>query len=320
MKNKEVKEGFEENLKTKLKIFDISFNSIFDGEGTRVVLFLQECSLRCSWCHLPHSRLSNSPLLYNNELCDLCGNCVEICSNAVHSIKNQKHFVDRKKCTLCGDCINSCHKSSNERQTGPLYLPTKEYIVEDLFDKIKPHLSIVKDIGGITLSGGEALLQSKGIRKLLTLCKEYNIHTCIETSGTLPINYYHGLKELVDSWIFGMRFIINKSQDIKLYNTNCHNYKYLLEEGYQIYPNLTVIPNYTDTDYYLKMCMNFFKMHNISLVYLNFWNPETSHYYDLSGITKEFTLSSEETIYKSKKKVINFFQSNHIAIEYIENI
>ena len=143
-----------------------------DGPGNRVVLYLQGCHLRCPWCHSPHSwDMKSSPLLFLEKKCTLCGQCVKACPQGVHRIENRKHFIDRSKCTKCGKCITACPNSIANSMDGALSLPTTEIPVEELYSKIKPQLDMFKRNGGITLSGGEALLQGirigKGLRRFL---------------------------------------------------------------------------------------------------------------------------------------------------------
>ena len=53
----------------------------------------------------------------------------------------------------------------------------------ELVEKIERYKSYFGDNGGVTFSGGEPLLQSEFLIECMKLCKERNIHTCIDTSG-----------------------------------------------------------------------------------------------------------------------------------------
>ncbi len=55
----------------------------------------------------------------------------------------------------------------------------------DLFNKVKRYKEYFGTDGGITLSGGEPLLQAKEAYELLALCKKDGINTCIDTSGAV---------------------------------------------------------------------------------------------------------------------------------------
>ena len=53
---------------------------------------------------------------------------------------------------------------------------------EELVKKIKRYRVYFKD-GGVTVSGGEPLLQAKFVTEVFKLCKQEGIHTCLDTSG-----------------------------------------------------------------------------------------------------------------------------------------
>lgn len=54
---------------------------------------------------------------------------------------------------------------------------------EELVKKIKRYKVYFKDGGGVTVSGGEPLLQAKFVTEVFKLCKQEGIHTCLDTSG-----------------------------------------------------------------------------------------------------------------------------------------
>ena len=54
---------------------------------------------------------------------------------------------------------------------------------EDLVKKIKRYKPYFKDIGGVTISGGEPLTQAEFVCEVFKLCKENGIHTCLDSSG-----------------------------------------------------------------------------------------------------------------------------------------
>lgn len=63
-----------------------------------------------------------------------------------------------------------------------------------LVEKILRYVPYYEDEGGVTFSGGEPLLQSEFLLETLKLCKENNIHTCIDTAGVGNGNYEEILK------------------------------------------------------------------------------------------------------------------------------
>lgn len=72
----------------------------------------------------------------------------------------------------------------------------KEYSAEQVFNKILRYKNYFMNSGGVTISGGEPLLQSEFLIKLFTLLKNANIHTAIDTSGNLEIT--ESIKKLIN--------------------------------------------------------------------------------------------------------------------------
>lgn len=304
--------------KNNLRIYQISHSSKYDGSGTRVVIFFQGCNSNCIWCHSPHSKLDISPLLYNERFCIGCKRCVEVCDYNVHSFSENKHIIDRSKCSLCGNCIDVCPNSSYYSHSNVLTLPTKNYQVAELYKLIDPSLQIIKNKGGITLSGGEALLQLEGVAELLKLCKYNGISTAVETSGLLSISHYKRVDKLVDSWLLGLRIITNNSKTTNLIHMN-KIVKLLKSFNSEILLRYPVIPNYTDTRLHLNLYLNVMKNHKINSVFISPFNKDTDHYYDLSGSQLQFEMPSNNLQKQSYDKVVKFFIDNGISCLDISN-
>lgn len=134
-----------------LRYFDIAWMSGHDGPGKRVVLYLQECHLRCEWCHSPHLWESGPFLLFFENRCIQCGRCAEICKQLVHKVNIKSHTLYRSLCVRCGDCILACPSSSKEYGSSALQLSGREKNVTELFSLMLPQLELLKEIGGLTL-------------------------------------------------------------------------------------------------------------------------------------------------------------------------
>ncbi len=59
----------------------------------------------------------------------------------------------------------------------------QQYTPSQLVEKIKRYRVYFKDYGGVTMSGGEPLMQEKFVAEVFKLCKKEGIHTCLDTSG-----------------------------------------------------------------------------------------------------------------------------------------
>ncbi|MCP4151334.1 MAG: glycyl-radical enzyme activating protein [bacterium] len=290
-----------------IKIFDIAFCSLYDGPGPRVVVYFQGCNARCVWCHSPHLQPAVAPLLFFPGRCLYCGRCERACEQDVHKVSASAHRLNRKNCRRCGQCVEACPVSFPRESGGALLLPDSEYSADELFQKILTHLEIVRGNGGITLSGGEALLQQDGARKLLKLCKTNGFHTAVETSGLLPDKFYANVENLVDAWLFGMRFTTGIQDE---------NYEDVIDNSFglikkmrpkEILPRIPVIPGYTDSNRYLEQCRRLLEKYHHRHVFLNPWNKNTNHYYTANGITPMLEPVTPAAAKSCQEKIYRYF-------------
>ena len=275
--------------------------SAVDGPGTRVVVFFQGCGINCAWCHSPHSRFLCSPLLFHEHDCSMCMRCQAACGQNVHKFENGKHIVRREFCRQCGRCIDECPNSSVYKESGVLRLPTKRLTSEALLTQVLPHLSLCD---GITLSGGEALLQDEALQ-FLRLCKDNGIHTCVETSGLLESSRYAQAIQLVDVWLFGMRVLTDNNSDFHTEKliANARLIKSVTESIIPVIPLVPGVMNRSDVLAQIILVLNVLKAAEIQL---NPWNRSYDIYYTASGVEPEFPRPSDEAIEKCETEVRAF--------------
>ena len=164
------------NYKAEGIVTDIQRFSVHDGPGIRTIVFLKGCPLSCIWCCNPETQTTDPVILVPNDRCIHCGKCVAVCRQQAPSL-SLKGRIDRSKCIGCGECSNVC-------PTGALVLKGDRMSVEQVIRVLKKDAIIYrKSKGGITLSGGEALVQWKYAAELLKACKAQGWHTAIETTG-----------------------------------------------------------------------------------------------------------------------------------------
>ena len=177
-------------------VFDIQRFCINDGPGIRTTVFFKGCMLNCLWCHNPESKSPTPTLMYHKEKCINCGKCIELCS--LHKIENNQHIIDRTKCDVCGKCVSNC--------LGALEICGKQMNVSEIVKEILKDKEFYQaSNGGITLSGGEPLLNISFIKELLEEAKKHNIHTCIETCGHVNFYYFEKIKEYVDIFLYDIK-------------------------------------------------------------------------------------------------------------------
>ena len=138
--------------KTNGIIFDIKRFAIHDGEGIRTTVFIKGCPLRCPWCHNPEGRETNIELMWFSTLCVRCGSCVAACGEKALTLSDGNIHINKKSCKLNASCVSVCPANA-------LRLDGREVTAEQVVEEVMKDKLFYFSRGGITLSGGEPLLQ-----------------------------------------------------------------------------------------------------------------------------------------------------------------
>lgn len=164
------------DYETKGRIFNIQAFSLNDGPGLRTIVFLKGCPLSCKWCSNPESQSPLPQILFNNQNCIDCDDCFSICQNQAITNNNTYKLV-RKNCSACGQCVENCYANA-------LTMVGEDKSVKDVMERLEKEDSNFRySGGGVTLSGGEPLMQENFARELLKACKENSWNTAIETTA-----------------------------------------------------------------------------------------------------------------------------------------
>ena len=183
-------------------IFNIQRFSVHDGPGIRTTVFMKGCPLNCLWCSNPESKAFSRNLIKRDINCRGCGACVEECpEGAISMTEEEGRRIDWEKCTQCLVCASACiYGSLNVCGT---YMGVQEVLEEVMKDEAFYRNSG----GGITVSGGEALLQAEFVSQLLEEGKTKGLHTVLDTSGYAAWEKMEKVLGFVDLVLFDIKHL-----------------------------------------------------------------------------------------------------------------
>jgi len=182
-------------------IFNIQRFSIHDGPGIRTTVFMKGCPLQCQWCSNPESQQASPEILTLDRNCIKCGKCVEACPQDAITMTESGRSIDRNKCDRCLECALVC--PAEAIQIVGKYMRIDEVISEVVKDRIFYQNSG----GGVTVSGGEPLLQWEFVRELLRKCKARNLHTVLDTSGYAPWKVIEEVLRYTDLVLYDVKLL-----------------------------------------------------------------------------------------------------------------
>ena len=173
-------------------VFDIQRFSIHDGPGIRTLIFLKGCPLRCLWCSNPEGQCREPSLMFIERLCIGCKRCVEVCLEGAVTVSDGQVKWDKEKCKECMKCIAVCPSMARQ-------VCGKQFTVKQLLDEVERDRAYYwRSGGGVTVGGGEPLVQPEFTRGFLKEAKKSNLHTAVETCGYGEWKQLESIMEYVD--------------------------------------------------------------------------------------------------------------------------
>ena len=207
----------------------IPFSSV-DGPGNRTAIFLQGCNIDCKYCHNPETR----------NHCVNCGICIEHCPKdaIAWDVDGQIRF-EAEKCCECDTCIKICPSGSSPR--------TSKLSPNEVYERVKKQIPFIR---GITVSGGECMLQPEFLKELFGYAKKDGLTTLIDSNGTIPFKEHGDLLEVTDGVMLDIKAfdpMQHKNITGSTNETVLQNAKFLAEQKKLYEVRAVIVPELYDT-------------------------------------------------------------------------
>lgn len=175
-------------------VFDIQRYSIHDGPGIRTLVFMKGCPLQCKWCSNPEGLEKQKNIMFTPRLCYGCGRCVAVCESGAITVGECGIEWHRERCTNCMKCAKVCRISHARKVCG------KDYTVPELMDEVRKDKTYFdrKSGGGLTVGGGEPMLQADFVRELMEASHAEGINTALESSSYATMENARKVYEVTD--------------------------------------------------------------------------------------------------------------------------
>ena len=243
-------------------VFNIQRFTIHDGPGIRTEVFLKGCPLHCKWCSNPEGICLQREVGVYPDKCmgkDVCGSCLEVCSLGgapllFHPETGKIGAVDRTICVGCMKCTDACFLHA-------LKSWGTEMTVEEVMQEVRADKNFYANSGGgITISGGESLMQWEFTAALLAACRKEGIHTCVETSLQCSRQALEAVLPLTDLLITDIKHMdsaVHRQWTGVGNETILDNMVYVAGTGVPMVVRVPVVPEVNDSEENLRSTARF---------------------------------------------------------------
>jgi len=208
-------------------VFQIYRGTTHDGPGLRTTIFLKGCALNCLWCHNPEGISVVPEIIWDSSKCIGCRNCLHTCkSNAIDFTEKGIRLL-RERCELCYECTYNCPSKA-------LKVCGNEWESNVLVEAVLADKMFYEEFeGGVTVSGGEPLMQSDFLLELLTELQHKGINTILDTSGYARKENFAKVLPYVQGVLFDIKILDDEQHKLFTNVSNrliLENLRYLVEQ------------------------------------------------------------------------------------------
>lgn len=276
-------------------ISDLQHFSTGDGDGIRTTVFMQGCNLACLWCHNPETIDIGGSLLFYETLCVNCRRCEKVCPNSVHTFVDGKHLINRDLCKLVDNCEKVCPQNA-------LKISGKQYELNQVMEYILEDVDFYeRSNGGVTISGGEPLLQIDFCVGLAKACFEKKISVIVDTAGNVPFEYFQRIIPYTKT--FFLDFKANSEAEYREKTGGSlqlvlDNLKKLIDLNSDVVVRIPIIPSHNDTVEYMEKAADILKGLGVEKVQLlPFHRLGTAKY---KALDKEYVYAETKPVSQEK--------------------
>ncbi len=230
-------------------LMDVKRFAVHDGPGIRTTLFLKGCSLKCVWCHNPEGIAPRAEMAFYAHKCLACGECVRVCSQGAHRMEAGQSVFERERCLACGACEEACPGEAMRR------FGRRVSVEEALRLALEDRAFYEHSQGGVTVSGGEPLLQAEFVRALFERLKRERIHTAVDTCGNVSWEVFEKVLPQTDLFLFDVKHMDSSAHRALTGAGNeriLDNLRRLSEAGARLEIRLPLVPGCNDDEDVLR--------------------------------------------------------------------
>ncbi len=182
-------------------VLNIQRMSTEDGPGLRTTVFLKGCSLQCAWCHNPEAMCHQPQVVWHRQKCIGAHLCDGVCPEHALSHQDSAVRIDFAHCTACGDCVQQC-------PSGAFELLGTTWDLEPLVAEVARDRSYYDASGGgVTVSGGEPVLQARFVGAFFERCRAVGLRTALDTAGFVATSALLDLGRRTDLVLYDLKAI-----------------------------------------------------------------------------------------------------------------
>lgn len=214
-----------------------------DGPGLRSTVFMKGCTLACKWCANPELiSFDDQEVYFFSERITDPDMAVRENEGAL-ARQGGRWRLDRSRLPEPDELI--------ERNTQMIFeTVARRMSVDECVAKLLRNIEFyTASDGGVTFSGGEAMIQVAFVSECLKRLKDNGVHTTVDTAGNVPWAYFTKVLDHTDLFLYDI-----KSCDERLHRQGTgagnkrilDNARRLAEAGKSMWVRLVVIPGWND--------------------------------------------------------------------------